>query len=153
MFMPTGTTALKELVLSQVAQLELYGDGISTLYGWDEVSTYLLKLSLRKGILTEGDIRAALHERLLELGRKCYEQHKKTGTYPDHASSPHAFAYAIHNDEFKQAELSKIEFDHGETLETFMGGEIHDLPEKTLDKLIRWKKPEESGVAGFPACC
>lgn len=151
--MPTGTTALKELVLAQIAQVELYEDRISMLYGWDEVSSYLLRLSLRRGILGLGDARTKLHERLLQLGRKSYEQHIKTGTYPDHTSSPHAFAYAIHNDEFTSAELKKIEFDHGETLETFMAGEIHDLPEKTLDKLKRWKKPEEAGVTGFPACC
>lgn len=151
--MTTGTTALKQLVCAQIAQLDIYGNEISFMSAWDSVSTHLLKFCLRTDLLSEGDVRTEIHKRLLELGRKSFEQHMKTKTYPDHVSSPHAFAYAIHNDVFSRVELESIEFDHGETLETFMAGEIHDLPEKIFDKLKAWKKPEDSGPAGFPACC
>jgi hypothetical protein len=150
--MPTGTAALKQLVCEQIASLDIYGDNVSVMSGWDAVSTYLLKLCLRAKLLDEGEVRIEIHKRLLNLGRNCYEQHMKTQTYPDHVSSPHALAYAIHNDVFTRVELESIEFDHGETLETFMAGEIHDLPEKILDKLKRWKKPEDY-AADWKVCC
>lgn len=141
--MPTGTAALKELVFAQIAQLELYDGAISAFCGWDEVSTHMLKFCLRRKFLDEGDIRIEIHKRLLVLGRQGYDQHRKTGTYPDHVSSPHALAYAIHNDVFTPGELHRIEFDHNETLETFMAGEISDLPEKIFNRLVQWKRPEE----------
>ena len=150
--MPTGTIALKKLVLEQVAQIDLYGADVSVLSSWDSVSTHLLKLCLRSGLLNEADITAVIHTRLLQIGRECYLQHRR-GEYPDHTISPHALAYAIHNDEFMHEELSSIEFDHGDNLESFMAGEIGDLPEKLLEKLRVWKKPELQNEAGFPACC
>lgn len=151
--MPTGTTALKQLVLAQVAELDLYADRVALLSSWDEVSTYLLKFCLRRKLLDEGEVRVVIYKRLLEIGYHCYQQHQQTKTHPDHTSSPHAFAFAIHNDVFSRVELESIEFDHGDTLETFMAGEISDLPEKIFNQLVTWKKPESSGETGFPVCC
>ena len=151
--MATGTTALKELVIAQIAQIDLYGDGLSAFSSWDSVSSHLLKLSLRMKLLDEGDVRTEIYKRLLVVGRQSYEQYMKTKTPPDHTSSPHAFAFAIHNDAFTRVELESIEFDHGETLETFMAGEISDLPEKIFDKLFSFKKPEPDIGTSFPACC
>lgn len=151
--MSTGTSALRQLVLDQVSLLSLCGDRIALMSSWDEVSTHLLRLCLRKKLLDEGEVRVEIYKRLLDIGHRCYKQHMQTKTYPDHTTSPHAFAFAIHNDVFSRVELESIEFDHGDTLETFMAGEISDLPEKIFNQLVAWKKPEPSGEAGFPACC
>lgn len=152
--MPTGTAALKQLVLQQIAQVELMGESVGMLCGWDEVSAYLLRHSLRVNIIDEAELRIAIHLRLQELGRINYEYYRKTNTAPDHVISPHAFAYAIKNDVFTVVELKSIEFDHGETLQTFMAGHVHDLPQKVLEALKRWR-PDKSAAstAGYPACC
>lgn len=151
--MPTGTIALKKLVLEQVAQIDLYGADVSVLSSWDSVSTHLLKLCLRSGLLNEADTTAVIHSRLLQIGRECYRQHVERHEYPDHTISPHAFAYAIHNDEFTQAELASIEFDHDDNLESFMADKIANLPEKVLKGLVTWKASNVQDEAGFPACC
>ena len=152
--MPTGTAALKQLVLDQIAQVELSGEAVGEMCGWDDMSAYLMRYCLRVKILDEGDLRVAIHLRLKTLGRYNYELYRTTPTPPDHVISPHAFAYAIRNDVFTQAELKNIEFDHGETLETFMAGHIHDLPQKVLGTLVRWRPPKSrvDGL-GYPVCC
>lgn len=152
--MPTGTAALKQLVLDQIAQMELTGETVAALCGWDEISSYLIRHCLRIKILDEGDVRVAIHLRLQALGRHNYELYRTTRTPPDHVISPHALAYAIRNDVFTAVELKSIEFDHGETLETFMAGQVHDLTQKVFDTLMRWRPSKTEAVgADYPACC
>jgi hypothetical protein len=153
--MPSGKEALKQLVLAQVLQIELYGDRISPLCGWDEISSELLHRAIDLGLVTDNVLRDNIHKRLLVLGRESYDQHMKTQTPPDHVSSPEALGYSLHiSGVFTARERRLIEFDHGDTIETFMAGRIHDLVERVLESLKTWKPSTRSASTGrFPACC
>ncbi|MEY2665598.1 MAG: hypothetical protein RLZZ480_703 [Candidatus Parcubacteria bacterium] len=136
--MPTGTQALKDLVLNQLSQIDLSGEQISSMGGWDGVSTELLNMALNRGVVTEVVALQVIHERLLTLGAQAFDQHAKTGTPPDHVTSPHALAYAIRHEVLTPKQLKSLRFDRGENVFTFMEGEVINFTMQVLQKLKSW---------------
>ena len=151
--MPTGTRALEDLVLKQLSQVELSGNDIGYLGGWDSLSTTLLNLALDEKIIREKKVLEVIHERLLTLGAQAYDQHAKTGTEPDHVTSPHALAYAIRHQVLTPNQLASIRFDHSETIVTFMEGQVKTLSEDVLQKLKSWKGPKFEDSTARHLCC
>ncbi len=129
-------TDLRQVVFTAVGTFNLSDDHVVA-HGWDNSAAQVLKLLITEKIIHENELFADIHLRLLSLGRRSFDQHKKNGTYPDHTYSPHALAYAIHTGAFTEEERGGIKYDHGETELDFI--QIYnkgDLRKKVLDVLL-----------------
>jgi len=92
---------------------------------------------LEEGVVQEGEVLGRIGKHLQELGRFCFTQHRRHGTYPDHTISPEAFAYALEHGEFTDTEKASIRFDHGYTVATFIQSYgVTDVREKILAALM-----------------
>jgi len=65
----------------------------------------LLNLVIEQETVPGWAIASGITERLLVVGRECYQQHVEHGEYPDHTTSPHALAFAI---EFEVRMLTRV---------------------------------------------
>ncbi len=88
--------------------------------GWDKASAYLLASLLNKGLISECSVLSCIDAALKKIGRKCFEQHRDHGTYPDDTFCPEAFAYAMSRGEFSVEEIESIRFNHEQTPDQFV---------------------------------
>lgn len=114
--------ALKRALMNKLDALVLHSTIINPrlLLGWDDSCARILKVFLEEGMVQEGEVLERIGKQLQELGRSCFVQHQRYGTYPDHTISPEAFAYALGHGEFTEEEKATIRFDHGETVPSFI---------------------------------
>ena len=131
---------LKQAVLDALGSVELSGPHVMP-FGWDNRSARILAVLLEEEVLQKQDVVDHIHPRLIELGRRCFEQYQR-GEYPDHTISPEAFAYALHHREFSHKEERGIRFDHGETVASFINeyNKNDALPERIFQQLITEKQ-------------
>jgi len=92
-----------------------------------EFDCQLLICAIEYDWITGEKIREWIADRLLTLGRECYEEHITLGTYPDHTRSPQALAFAIAKSAFSEKEIEQIKFDHGDTAQSFYLGSERNL--------------------------
>ena len=110
------TTSLQKAVAEGIKRITLTENFV---LHWSDKDMKILNIFLQEGVVSKDEVLALLHSRLKELGRNCYEEHRR-GKYPDHTSSPPALAYSLSQGEFTAKEEQCIQFDHGETKETFI---------------------------------
>lgn len=115
----TFETSLAELTLNAVKQITLY-KGLIDSFSWEKRRTKVLNFLINEDIITHAQLLEAIDVLLKRVGRSCYEEHRNGGQYPDHTSSPQAFAYALKHGELSFKEARIIKFDHGETQQSFV---------------------------------
>lgn len=88
----------------------------------NEVDKKLLKFLIQENYISRDALMKAVHEGLCASGRYSYQWCMVNPNYnhPDHAYSPKAFGYAMMHRVFTKEELSKLQFDHGETIESYI---------------------------------
>jgi hypothetical protein len=126
-------SGLNKIVKETLTSLEIYGNG--DIQGWSQENAQVLASLVHKNVITRHDVSMCIHARLLEIGRACYEDHKK-GEYPDHTISPSAFAYTLKHYALNEEEEKSIRFDHGQTAESFIQTYEQNIAEKVLKKLL-----------------
>lgn len=125
---------LRKTLEAAIRKLYIVDDRISTLDGWGSLEHRLLMFCLQSEITDKTHLMVIMRLRLQELGRESFDQHIITDERPDHVVSPHALAFAMRTGALAESEINQIEFDHGDTKDTFMRG-----VEKTLLETI-WKR-------------
>ncbi len=101
---------------------------------WPNRNARILANLVKEEVISLNDLSEAVHVRLLEIGRQCYEEHA-IGQSPNHTVSPQAFAYGLSHKEFSILEIASIKFD-GETLEEFVRLYTQELNEKVVKQLL-----------------
>lgn len=136
---------LKETYLNTlkavIGKLELTESLISHLHGWGQTEYNFIKFCLENNIVDLREVRELVHTHLLVLGRKNYDWLFEPGPHqkwPDHSPSPVALAYAIEHGEFSAEELTRIEFDHDDTADTFMQEKRKKLLDTMIQNLSYW---------------
>jgi len=142
----------REKLFLRIDKVVLSDTGIS-LFTWNNYDTAILNSLLDEGEVTEEEMLAKIHEHILKVGIKCFEEYKK-GCTPDHTASPYAFAYALRHGVFTVSECESIEFDFTETLETFIERYYKkDLPERMLKNLRTKREPFRLSNDSGHCCC
>lgn len=73
----------------------------------------------KKGVFSEEEVKARIHERLIEIGKRTYQEILR-GTRPDHTLSPESLGYIIKHGILSAEEISLIDFDHNETADEYV---------------------------------
>lgn len=138
MITSTFDKALEKAVIEGIEQVTFYG-GSTTFVGWNSRNTRVLNVLIKEGVVTQEKLLGTIHTLLKKTGRNCYNQHMR-GEYPDHTSSPQAFAYALKHDEFTQKEERRIQFDHGETKLSFIEHYAGNIQQSIFNQLTTEKE-------------
>lgn len=142
------TDKLKEVIVDDLKNMNLL---FLDVYARNNGST--LKSLYLAGIIDDDLLEKALEDAVYNQARRDYETMEKSSfsSHADHVARPDCLGYAIMNGKFSDNELSKIPFDHGETIESFP--KIHgsdNLLEKLKDQLFN---PKPSIKYKISHCC
>ena len=77
----------------------------------------ILDFLYSQGILTDEELEDALTNVIISASRVYYDLLEKYS--PDHLPLPEILVYGIENNAFTKEEISRIKFDHGDTVEDF----------------------------------
>lgn len=97
---------------------------------------------LKLEVISEEELRRAVHARLCSYGRSMLGQVVQHHEYPDHVSSPPALAYALCHDDLTRSivDARGISFDHGETPESYKA-RADGLLDKVMAQLVDGPAP------------
>ncbi|QSH39127.1 hypothetical protein JXR01_02350 [Candidatus Kaiserbacteria bacterium] len=127
--------------LEMLRQIDVIGSRISSME-WNESASNILQKMIDMDVVKEKDVLEVLHERLLEIGRESFNEHRDRGTAPDHTYSPEALAYAMREDEFTEKEVSRIAFDHEKNAFEFVEKQLkgkEDFSKIVLNQLLEYR--------------
>jgi hypothetical protein len=147
--------ALKE-ALRQATLRELESLDLLSLPFYSRGNSQILAFLHEHEVLDDASIERALEPAVIAQAKKDYDLvvHKKE--YPDHVGRPECLAYAIQQRVFSPRQVRKIQFDHGETPETFCQHYgIENLLANLRQELLNPKPlPKfEGDYDEHPACC
>lgn len=129
---------LKKALTEMVSGAKFFGDTMRP--NWAQSDYKFALFCIQEGIVTQAELEDMVRKRLLAWGRENYDWLRKKGVHkkwPDHSPCPSALAFAIHEGELAPREIAKIEFDHGDTAETFGLSLINDLVSVTSAQLLQ----------------
>ncbi len=89
------------------------------IFGGDRLLGNCVSILYENGIIDDSDLEEVLHYAAIAQGKRDYERLKKGNVWPDHLAQPEFLAYIILKKELSEHEISRINFDHGDTKETF----------------------------------
>ncbi len=101
-----------------IGNLKLFDRDIARPYGADPRPKHL-EIQLRRGHVTMEQLRKAVHQKLIDLGREQRDYLVRTGTYADHCLSPEALGYAMTHADDKAERWNGIRYDYGDSPDTF----------------------------------
>ncbi len=127
---------LKELAMFLLSDFNVVDDGIGVT-SWSKFNANFLRFCIDEKIITRHDAKRLIIDRLRQIARKCYKEHLKERTEPDHTTSPEAFAYGLKNCVFSMEEVDKIQFDG--TVEKFVKRCPNNFPDVILKKLLEYE--------------
>ncbi len=139
---------LNKVILTKLSSTQIINNSV---FPWSNSDRRILNHSLEKNTLVLKDIEKVLHEVLLQTGRKCFMQHLKAGTSPDHVISPQSLVYALDHNEFTTKEEKQIQFD-GETKEEFIKCYGKDILGETVHFVLTEQKNSVSSVSDESDC-
>lgn len=131
---------LRELYLDAVrSSVEFYDANELHQFEWNNVSRRILAMLLAMGIIDEDSLLQAIHEGIVRTAKDLYESHTKLGSHIDHTGAQ-AFAYALHHGVFTEKQVARLDFDHGDTHESFVKKFfVADMPRRLLIELATEK--------------
>lgn len=137
-------------ILSKISTFELYESSVSRLSG---NTIILIKAFLRLKIITEDELKKAVHDRLCGIGFENIQTHLKSFSwnyviYPDHTMSPVSIGYAIKYAGYLTPNLNLIKFDHGETAKYYIDM-ANGLLETVMSQILTAPKEAPKAVASF----
>lgn len=124
----------------------------------EEDDKKLLKFLIKEKYISRDILMSAVHVGLCTAGRRAYEWCMKNPAlnHPDHSTSPKALGYAMMHRVFSQEEISKLQFDHGETVEEYIRSAEGLLDLFVAEFVKPYVKPKASKFpkgSGYRPCC
>lgn len=96
----------------------------------------ILARALTKGLITEDQLRNAVHEGLCAEGRRCYTKHiSNPRAFPTYHWSAEALGYAIKHGRVTDDETAFIIFRHNDTI-----AHLLNLSEKLLEHAMKYMR-------------
>lgn len=113
----------------------------------------ILSSAYNQGIINDYLIEEALKVAVISEARRDYKLVTKKDKYPDHVDD--YLPYALKIGEFSEEEIKKIDFDHGDNLESFLRTNYNqNLLSELRKTLLNPKAPLDlSHIDPHPACC
>ncbi len=124
---------IKEAVKGMVSGLCLHDE--RTIYGWSTRCTNILDTLITESQISREELESYVHERLIALGRECYQDHLK-GVAIDALRSPVSFAYAVRHEAFSQEEEKRVDFGRYECKEGLLRVFHRDLKHGVVSALL-----------------
>lgn len=108
-----------EISLRLAALGELEDSLLNLLLFKSPKNTRVLSYLRENEILDDDSLDKSLEEGVINVAKTSYSLVFYHGIRPDHLARPEFFVYAIQKKTFSEKELEKVQFDHGDNLETF----------------------------------